>query len=107
MKIGTRSKVSSKAEPGAADDSDVSVSESDIADRLTVKSVPPRRRTKSSARVFNDPKLISSAQEKEIFSDKKSALSKKADQIVNREQDELREISTYHAVEQVRFFCIN
>ncbi|KAK0576925.1 hypothetical protein LWI29_025450 [Acer saccharum] len=58
-----KSSISSKPEIGAADSDGVVVSESDIPDPVAVKSVPPRRRTKSSIRIVRDNKMISSSEE--------------------------------------------
>ena len=103
-KVKTRSKAQSKNEFGSVDDSDavsLSVSESDIADRVAVKSVPPRRRTKSSIRILNDPKILCSSEE--IFSDKETAVDEvKVDQLINKESVNSIEASIPHAVENVR-----
>ncbi|XWS21574.1 hypothetical protein CRYUN_Cryun30bG0066000 [Craigia yunnanensis] len=53
-----------KDETGATDSSDdILVSESDITDPVAVKSVPPRRRTKSNVRILRDNKVICSSDE--------------------------------------------
>lgn len=57
-----------KAEIVTADHSDgITISETDITDAVAVKSVPPRRRTKSNFRVLRDNGVICS--QEEIFSD--------------------------------------
>ncbi|KAL5844155.1 hypothetical protein ACOSQ4_010113 [Xanthoceras sorbifolium] len=62
-----KSSISSKPEIGDADSDGVVVSESDIPDPVAVKSVPPRRRTKSSIRIVRDNKMISTSEE--VFCD--------------------------------------
>ncbi|XWS25217.1 hypothetical protein CRYUN_Cryun27aG0050700 [Craigia yunnanensis] len=64
LKVKTKSSVSPKVETGATDSSDdIMVSESDITDPVAVKSVPPRRRTKSNVRILRDNKVICSSDE--------------------------------------------
>ncbi|KAL7246379.1 hypothetical protein ACSBR2_001480 [Camellia fascicularis] len=64
LKIKIKSLLTSKDDMGAAEDSNaVMVSESDIPDVLPVKSVPPRRRTKSNIRILKDNKVICSSKE--------------------------------------------
>lgn len=58
FKFKLKSSISSKAETGVADHDAVMVSEPDISDPVAVKSVPPRRRTKSSMRILRDNKVI-------------------------------------------------
>lgn len=50
-KFKLKSSISSKAETGLADPNGVMVSE--LSDPVAIKSVPPRRRTKSSMRILN------------------------------------------------------
>ncbi|XVF64660.1 hypothetical protein PTKIN_Ptkin09bG0185800 [Pterospermum kingtungense] len=64
FKVKIRSLISSKDESGAVDSSDdMVVSESDITDPVAVKSVPPRRRTKSNVRFLRDNKILCSSDE--------------------------------------------
>ncbi|XP_031273102.1 uncharacterized protein LOC116131586 [Pistacia vera] len=58
FKFKLKSSISSKAETDVADPDGVMVSEPDISDPVAVKSVPPRRRTKSSMRILGDNKVI-------------------------------------------------
>ncbi|XP_024020764.1 uncharacterized protein LOC21398060 isoform X2 [Morus notabilis] len=98
FRVKIPSRVSSKAECGAVDDSGtVSVPESDIADPVAVKSVPPRRRTKSNLGILNDPKMVCSPQE--IFGNKKTLVNEvKVDQRVNEEPENSNEATMPHAV---------
>ncbi|KAK3030295.1 hypothetical protein RJ639_038388 [Escallonia herrerae] len=64
LKLKLKSATLSKAEMRVTDGTDVaSASESDIPDDVPVKSVPPRRRTKSSIKVLKDNKVISPSKE--------------------------------------------
>ncbi|PSS00393.1 Protein Jade-1 like [Actinidia chinensis var. chinensis] len=64
LKVRIKSSIASKDDMGAAEDSDaVMASESVIPDVVPVKSVPPRRRTKSSIRILKDNKVICSSKE--------------------------------------------
>ncbi|XP_022768248.1 uncharacterized protein LOC111312338 [Durio zibethinus] len=64
LKVKIKSLISSKDETGATDSSDdIMVSESDIIDPVAVKSVPPRRRTKSNVRIMRDNRVICSSDE--------------------------------------------
>ncbi|XP_022747157.1 uncharacterized protein LOC111296845 isoform X2 [Durio zibethinus] len=64
FKFKIKSLISPKDVTGATDSSDdIMVSESDIRDPVTVKSVPPRRRTKSNVRILRDNKVICSSDE--------------------------------------------
>ncbi|KAK6257449.1 hypothetical protein QUC31_000908 [Theobroma cacao] len=64
LKVKIKSLISSKGEAGAIDSSDdIMVSESDITDPVAVKSVPPRRRTKSNVRILRDNKVVCSSDE--------------------------------------------
>ncbi|OWM88465.1 hypothetical protein CDL15_Pgr003877 [Punica granatum] len=61
-KLKIRRAVSTKARDGVTDDSDsVAVSVSDVSHPVAVKSVPPRRRTKSNIRVLKDSNLLCSS----------------------------------------------
>ncbi|KAH9756809.1 PHD finger family protein [Citrus sinensis] len=66
VKLKIKSSISSKADIKNSDSDGLMVSESDVADPVAVKSVPPRRRTKSSIRILRDDKMVSSSEE--IFS---------------------------------------
>ncbi|XP_057490593.1 uncharacterized protein LOC130776403 isoform X2 [Actinidia eriantha] len=64
LKVKIKSSIASKDDMGAAEDSDaVMASDSVIPDVVPVKSVPPRRRTKSSIRILKDNKVICSSKE--------------------------------------------
>lgn len=68
LKVKIKSSLASKDGMGAAEGADaVLVSESDIPDVVPVKSVPPRRRTKSNIRILKEHKGICSS--KEMISD--------------------------------------
>ena len=68
LKVKIKSAISSKDEIGEVDGSNaVLVSETDIPEPVPVKSVPPRRRTKSNIRILKDNRLICSSEE--TFSD--------------------------------------
>ncbi|XP_058217291.1 uncharacterized protein LOC131328357 isoform X2 [Rhododendron vialii] len=65
LKVKIKSSFASKDGMGAAEGSDaVLVSESDSPEVVPVKSVPPRRRTKSNIRVLKENKVICSSREK-------------------------------------------
>lgn len=68
LKVKIKSAISSKDEIGEVDGSNaVLVSETDIPEPVPVKSVPPRRRTKSNIRILKDNRIICSSEE--TFSD--------------------------------------
>ncbi|KAM2067504.1 hypothetical protein ACFX1T_043836 [Malus domestica] len=97
-KMKLRSAMSSMAEFGDSDGSEAaSLSESDMAD-VAVKSVPPRRRTKSSIRFLKDDKVISSS--KGIFNDNGTLDKIKVDQPVTDEQENLSRVSVPDPVEK-------
>ncbi|KAL9394423.1 hypothetical protein Peur_013708 [Populus x canadensis] len=67
LKVKLKSMIFPKAEIVTADHSDgITISETDITDAVAVKSVPPRRRTKSNIRVLRDNGVICSHED---FSD--------------------------------------
>ncbi|PON76627.1 Autoimmune regulator [Parasponia andersonii] len=73
--------------------------ESDVANTVAVKSVPPRRRTKGNIRILNDPKILRSSQE--VFSDKKSVVNEvKVDLLIEEEPEKSSEVSVSKAVEK-------
>ncbi|CAN6587484.1 unnamed protein product [Malus baccata var. baccata] len=74
-----------------------SLSESDMAN-VAVKSVPPRRRPKSSIRFLKDDKVISSS--KGIFNDNGTLDKIKVDQPVTDEQENLSRASVPDPVEK-------
>ncbi|KAM7279681.1 hypothetical protein ACFE04_006815 [Oxalis oulophora] len=80
-------KLSSHSDIGAADSfDDVTLSESNLLDVVTVKSVPPRRRTK----ILRDNRVKSSADES--LSDKEvSDNDEKVDQLITEGSDNLKE----------------
>ncbi|KAJ4701226.1 putative Phd finger protein [Melia azedarach] len=63
FKLKIKSSISSKANTGNADSDGLMVSESEIADPVAVKSVPPRRRTKSSIRMLRDNKMACTSED--------------------------------------------
>ncbi|KAF2296775.1 hypothetical protein GH714_001878 [Hevea brasiliensis] len=68
------------------------VLESDITDPVAVKSVPPRRRTKSNIRILRDNKIICSSEE--FSSDSVMLMDEvKVDQLANGEPANLSEVS--------------
>ena len=82
------------------------ISESDVADPVAVKSVPPRRRTKGNIRVLNDPKIVCSSQK--IFSGKESVVNEvKVDLLIDKEHEKSSEASIPHAVEKVLFLWLS
>ncbi|XP_028116167.1 uncharacterized protein LOC114313941 isoform X4 [Camellia sinensis] len=86
LKIKIKSLLTSKDDMGAAEDSNaVMVSESDIPDVLPVKSVPPRRRTKSNIRILKDNKVICSS--KETTSDGIVMNEAKSGQLISEDAD--------------------
>lgn len=93
--------MSCKAEFGANDDSDdAPVSESDAADPVAVKSVPPRRRTKSNFRISKDIKTF--CPNEEIFSENGKLMDKsKVDQLCNEEAGNLSKSSLPDVPEKV------
>uniref|UniRef100_A0A2N9FXG7 PHD-type domain-containing protein n=1 Tax=Fagus sylvatica TaxID=28930 RepID=A0A2N9FXG7_FAGSY len=75
------------------------VSESDNPDPVAVKSVPPRRRTKSNVRNLKDNKVICSSEE--IFSDNGIVMDKvKVDQLDSEETENSSNISIPNATEK-------
>ena len=89
------------AEFGANDDSDnPPVSESDVADPVAVKSVPPRRRTKSNFRIAKDTTKFCSNDE--IFTENGKLMDKvKVDQLSKEDADNLTKLSLPDVVEKV------
>lgn len=101
LKVKLRSTISSKAEFGSNDDSDnAPVSESDVADPVAVKSVPPRRRTKSNFRIAKDTKKFCSNDEM-FFENGKLMDKVEADQLSNEETDNLTKLSLPDVVKKV------
>ncbi|KAK9270103.1 hypothetical protein L1049_025677 [Liquidambar formosana] len=101
LKVKTKSTISSEAEIGAADGSDdVTIPECDIPDPVPVKSVPPRRRTKSNIRILKDNRVICSSND--MFSDDGKAMDKiKTDQLVSELPDDSIKESTPKATEKI------
>uniref|UniRef100_A0A5B7AIV8 PHD finger family protein n=1 Tax=Davidia involucrata TaxID=16924 RepID=A0A5B7AIV8_DAVIN len=87
LKVKIKSTIASKDEMRVTDDSDaITVSESDIPDVVPVKSVPPRRRTKSNIRISKDNKVICPS--KEVISDDGIVLDEvKKEELVNEDPD--------------------
>lgn len=101
QRVKIRTTISSKAEFGANDESDIApVSESDIAEPVAVKSVPPRRRTKSNVRILKDTKPLCSTDETSSGNGK--IMNKvKVDQVHNEEADNSSKLSLLDVVEKV------
>lgn len=101
LKVKLRSNVLSQTEMGSTDQSDgVTVSEPDITDPVAVKSVPPRRRTKSNIRILRDNKVICSSEE--ILNDNGMVMDEvKADQLVSGDPENSSKVSTPGATEKV------
>ncbi|KAA8538560.1 hypothetical protein F0562_028246 [Nyssa sinensis] len=101
LKVKIKSGIASKDEMRATDDSDaIAVSESDIPDVVPVKSVPPRRRTKSNIRILKDNKVICPS--KEVISDDGIVLDEvKIDEFVNEDPAYLSKASVPDATEKI------
>ncbi|XP_015885585.3 uncharacterized protein LOC107420993 isoform X1 [Ziziphus jujuba] len=100
LRVKIRPSISSKAEFGANGDSDnASVSESDVAEPVAVKSVPPRRRTKSNVRFLMDTETLCSTDE--ISGDSGKVMNEaKVDQVLNEEADNSSKSSLPDVVEK-------
>ncbi|KAF8030393.1 hypothetical protein BT93_E2740 [Corymbia citriodora subsp. variegata] len=86
-----KSNFPAKAEVGGTDVSDsVALSDSDISDPVAVKSVPPRRRTKSNIRILKDNDIICSS--KNSFNDNGTVMDG-LDQVVAGEVERSTELS--------------
>ncbi|XP_056162707.1 uncharacterized protein LOC115664492 isoform X2 [Syzygium oleosum] len=86
-----KSSFPAKAEVGGTDTSDsVALSDSDISDPVAVKSVPPRRRTKSNIRISKDNNIICSS--KNSFNDNRTVMDG-LDQVVAGEVERSTELS--------------
>lgn len=106
VKLKIKSSISSKADIKNSDSDGLMVSESDVADPVAVKSVPPRRRTKSSIRILRDDKMVSSSEE--IFSGNGIAADKdevKVEQLDGEEPAIHNKVSTPDCTEKVTLFC--
>jgi len=102
LKVQLKSTIFPKAEIGTADHSDgLTVSESDITDAVAVKSVPPRRRTKSNIRILRDNSVICSPEE--ILSANGIIMNgiKAVDQLGSEEPENSREVSIPNVAEKV------
>ena len=101
LKVKANSAIMCKDEVGTTDESDiVAVSESGIPDPVAVKSVPPRRRTKSNVRILKDNKVICSSGE--IFGDNGTVIDKvKIDQPGCEEPENSSKLSVPSATEKV------
>lgn len=89
-----------KAEVGGTDVSDsVALSDSDISDPVAVKSVPPRRRTKSNMRILKDNNIICST--KNSFNDN-GMMMDGLDQVVAGEVERSTELSILDVSEKVK-----
>ncbi|KAG2709160.1 hypothetical protein I3760_05G225800 [Carya illinoinensis] len=106
LKVKANPAISCEDEVGTAVESDaLTVSESHFPDPVTVKSVPPRRRTKSNVRISKDNKLICSSDD--ILSDNGMVMdSIKVDPICSREPDNSSKSSISNAAEKVNHLII-
>lgn len=87
-------KPTSETDIGAADGFDaVSIPESDISDSVPVKSVPPRRRTKSNIRILKDNKILCSTNDTQR-DDGMVVDEVKTDQLVNGTRNDKESIIT-------------
>ncbi|KAG7980875.1 hypothetical protein I3843_05G205300 [Carya illinoinensis] len=100
LKVNANPSISCEDEVGTAVESDaLTVSESHFPDPVTVKSVPPRRRTKSNVRISKDNKLICSSDD--ILSDNGMVMDGiKVDPICSREPDNSSKSSISNAAEK-------
>nr|POF09256.1 protein jade-1 [Quercus suber] len=87
LKVKANSEILCKGQGGTTDGSDaLAVSDSNNPDSVAVKSVPPRRRTKSNVRILKDSKVICSPAE--FFSDNGIMMAKnKVDQFGSEETE--------------------
>ena len=100
LKVKANSEILCKDQVGTTEGSALSVSKSDNPDPVAVKSVPPRRRTKSNVRNLKDNKVICSSEE--IFSDNGIVMDKvKVDQLDSEETENSSNISIPNATEKV------
>jgi hypothetical protein len=88
LKVKFKSKMKPKAEMEPTNNIDGgSLSQSDIADDLLIKSVPPRRRTKSSIRILKDKKVICSSSKGSVSDDGKTVNDVSSSHLVRGESD--------------------
>ncbi|XP_034905108.1 uncharacterized protein [Populus alba] len=102
LKVQLKSTIFPKAEIGTADHSDgITVSESDTTEAVAVKSVPPRRRTKSNIRILRDNSVICSPEE--ILSANGIIMNgiKAVDQLGSEEPENSREVSIPNVAEKI------
>lgn len=101
MKVKANSAISCEDEVGRIHESDaLAVSESYMPNPVAVKSVPPRRRTKSDNRILKEGKLICSSEE--ILSDNRTMTDRvKVDQLSSEEANDSSKISVFNATEKV------
>lgn len=100
LKVKANSEILCKGQGGTTDGSDaLAVSDSNNPDSVAVKSVPPRRRTKSNVRILKDSKVICSPEE--FFSDNGIMMAKnKVDQFGSEETEKSSNISIPNAIEK-------
>lgn len=104
VKLKIKSSISSKADVKNSNSDGLMVSESDVADPVAVKSVPPRRRTTSSFRILRDDKMVSSSEE--IFSGNRIAADEvKVEQLDGEEPAIPNKVSIADTTEKVTLFC--
>lgn len=92
LKVNTKSGITSMSEMGTVACSDgVTVSDSEISDPVAVKSVPPRRRTKSTIRILRDNEIMCSDG---ICGYNGVVVDKiKPDQLIKKEEEDLSGVS--------------
>ena len=107
LKVKIKSAISSKDNFGEVDGSDaVLISEADIPEPVPVKSVPPRRRTKSNIRILKDNKIICSSEE--TFSDNGTVMEEvHSDQLAGEELENSSRGSFPNATEKVSLSYYN
>lgn len=98
FKVKIKSAISSNDEFGEIDSSDTVLSGTDIPEPVPVKSVPPRRRTKSNIRILKDNKIICSSEE--TFSEN-GTVEVHTDQLAGEELDNSSKGSLHNATEKV------
>lgn len=103
LEVKIKSLMSSKEETGATDGYDEIMDfMSDITTPVAVKSVPPRRRTKSNARILRDNEVICSSDE--IINDSGLVMDEvMVDRFSKEEIYDLSKASILNAIGKVRY----
>lgn len=107
LRVKIKSAISSKDETGEENGSDaVLVSETDIPDPVPVKSVPPRRRTKSNIRILKDSRIICSSEE--TFIDNGTVMDEvTTDQVADEELENSSKRCSPNSIENVSLHYSN